>query len=124
MMNKFPASFVKHLKVQPNGCWFWSGPRRGYHPIYVSACEGIHRQPAFQFAWVLENGPVPKGYGLYVGCRGIACANPEHRVLLPEKQGRARTASRRASVRKKREAREFFAAEAKRLGLDCTKSNV
>ncbi len=109
-----PETFRKNVRVQPNGCWFWTGSRYRNNPIYKS---GEVHEPAFAFAWAHKNGPRPKGYGLYRGCQGIACANPDHRVLLPEGLGKARSALRVSVARKRREAREFFEAEAKRLSL-------
>ena len=114
LLTDLPESFQKYVSVQPNGCWFWKGSRFENRPIYRS---GKVRMSAFQFAWEQQNGPMPAGHGLYRACFGIACANPEHRTLLQQGLGIVGSRSKVASVRRKREARDRFAAEAERLKL-------
>jgi hypothetical protein len=114
-LKNLPARFQQYVVVQPNGCWRWKGGRFKGRPQYVT--ESGERTAAFQFAWEQEHGPMPPDQGLYVACSGIACANPDHRVLLKQGLGRTASRSRVSAARRKREARERLMAEAVRLGI-------
>lgn len=68
----------------PIGCWLWTGhvePVNGYGwAASVPRSDRTHR-----VAWMLANGPIPKGACVLHKCDVRHCCNPDH-LFLGDKQ--------------------------------------
>jgi hypothetical protein len=68
--------FLKHVRIEPNGCWFWLGAkkRKGYGFIRINNRQGYtHR-----FAYETFMGPIPEGQVICHKCDNPSCVNPLH----------------------------------------------
>lgn len=74
----FPLELKLRLysKLQPNGCRTWTRSLNGdgYGRLYV---DGRYR-PAYQLAYNLVKGKVPRGLCLDHTCNNKLCINPDH----------------------------------------------
>lgn len=66
-------------KAGPDECWRWTAHlnRHGYGKILVDG----HLTPASRAAYMLTNGPIPKGKVVRHKCDNPACVNPAHLEL-------------------------------------------
>ena len=62
-----------------NGCWLWTRCRRkdGYGKLGLFG-EIVY---AHRVAWLLTNGPIPKGLCVLHHCDNPPCCNPDHLFL-------------------------------------------
>lgn len=62
------------------GCVEWAGKRDryGYGVIRVRVAGKRVETGAHRLAWIVANGPVPRGLVIDHLCRNRACVNPEH----------------------------------------------
>lgn len=68
--------FWSRLVRTEYGCWEWPGRRTkaGYGGVsYYKRMMGAHR-----LAWMLTNGPIPKGMCVCHTCDNPPCCNPDH----------------------------------------------
>jgi hypothetical protein len=73
---KTDARFMANVFPEPNsGCWLWDGATRGdgYGVFFDRKRVGAH-----VYAYVRENGPVPKGHLVHHRCNVRCCVNPQH----------------------------------------------
>jgi DNA-binding XRE family transcriptional regulator len=68
--------FWRHVLVQPDGCWQWTGGLSG--PGYGNFfCDGRTRS-AHRFAYTMFVEPIADGLDIDHLCRNRACVNPDH----------------------------------------------
>ena len=70
------ARLMSHVRVDPSGCWIWSGSLngRGYGQMYW---RGRVRR-AHRVSYALLKGPLVEGLDLDHLCRVTLCVNPAH----------------------------------------------
>lgn len=67
---------LRHVAIQPSGCWTWNGPRdiHGYGKVsHQGKTVGAHR-----WLWTQLRDPLSGEIELDHLCRNRACVNPEH----------------------------------------------
>ena len=70
---------MSHVSVQPTGCWLWTGAlENGYGRFQLNGKQV--RMP--RAAWIVNKGPIPKGYEPDHLCRVRACVNTDHMELV------------------------------------------
>lgn len=71
--------FWRHVKLNDNGCWIWTGAtnRKGYG-VHNAWDEGMRCVYAHRYAYLTFVGPIPVGLQLDHLCRTPACVNPAH----------------------------------------------
>jgi hypothetical protein len=75
------SAFWRHVEVQPEGCWLWTGRRspNGYGRARIAGVETV----AHRASWAMLNGwPVESLDHL---CRTRLCVNPTHLEQVPIK---------------------------------------
>lgn len=83
------AKVMARVKVQPDGCWLWTGPTsgttgrgRGYPRMSLDgATMAVHK-----VMWIIKHGPVPPKKQLDHTCRTRLCVNPDHTEMVTHKQ--------------------------------------
>lgn len=71
-------------KTSASGCWLWTAgaDANGYGQIrYLGRQEGAHR-----VAWMLANGPIPRGVSVLHRCDVPRCVNVAHLFLGTQKE--------------------------------------
>lgn len=63
----------------PEECWLWRGPVNSSGYGYISVSGRVFG--AHHVAWVLENGPVPRGLHVCHHCDTPRCCNSRHLFL-------------------------------------------
>lgn len=65
---------ARHIKPQPNGCWYWDGNGDQYA---MSTVGLVHR-------WMYEvfKGRISEGHDVHHHCEHPGCVNPEHLEAL------------------------------------------
>ena len=60
------------------GCheWVWAKNNLGYGVAQYKGMRSAHR-----IAWIMYNGPIPKGHQINHRCNNASCINPEHLCL-------------------------------------------
>lgn len=74
------ARFWGQVRVQDDGCWLWTGPRKNC-PNGVQYGSTSHQGKAIaahRLAWMLFRGPIPEGLHIDHLCRVTRCVNPAH----------------------------------------------
>lgn len=72
------ARWKRNVRVQPTGCWLWTGPttRNGYGVWSVG--PGKSQRAAHRIGYEHFVGTIPDGLQLDHLCRTRNCVNPEH----------------------------------------------
>lgn len=79
MNNKQLDRFLRHVSIEPNGCWSWTGYRQpsGYAQFALSWRPSVgvmaHRAAYEHFV-----GDIPEGLVIDHLCRNRSCVNPTH----------------------------------------------
>ena len=84
------ATFYRHIVIQPDGCWTWTGSRNanGYGRIRVGGAD-IHY--AHRVSWVARNGrDIPSGMTIDHVCEIKSCVNPDHLIVATQSDNCAR----------------------------------
>lgn len=90
-----PAAFVNKLKVQPNGCQLWMGPRD--HSDYGKFTFGGRKWFVHRLAYLWAGGTIPEGWHIDHLCRTPPCGNAEHlEAVTPAENTRRGFAARRS----------------------------
>lgn len=78
------AAFMRHVTIQPDGCWLWTGPTtpNGYGKYRL---PGQRERVAHRILWEHARlQEVPDGMQLDHLCRTRLCVNPDHfEVVTP-----------------------------------------
>lgn len=71
--------FWKKIRVEPSGCWIWSGARGAYGGMW-----GIQHQTVspHRLLWEQVNGPLHPEKSLRPTCGDVLCARPAHREMV------------------------------------------
>ena len=70
------AMFWDYVDFQPQGCWLWTGPKRGLHAGGYGAFGG--HEYAHRFIYRMTYGKIPKGKSVLHRCDTPLCVNPRH----------------------------------------------
>ncbi len=69
----------KYVRGKPDECWLWQASTRGSSMNYGQVRTTRHRmEKAHRAAWLLANGPIPKGKCVLHTCDQPLCVNPAH----------------------------------------------
>lgn len=94
---KIPAALRRRIRVDPSGCWRWTGPKRADGVGYVTAGGGTVR--VHRAIYEALRGPVPSGVALLRTCGSRVCVNPGHiRLCSHRETGKAASRRRKCPV--------------------------